>query len=139
MGTWVLLARCRSCHDWRKFLLARMDSPSITNNSFIPQPRSAWNHHLEGAYGIFQGGQSVPAVIRFAPERARRIREQVWHPDQRLDQQPDGSLLLTVLVADLREIKLQVMQYGAEAEVLAPAALREEIRREVEKMARVYG
>lgn len=138
MGTWVLLAYCRERRAWRKFLLARMERPQLSDTSFTARPRREWNHHLEGAYGIFQGGSTEEAVVRFSPQWGRRIKEQVWHPEQRLDQEADGHLRLTLPVADYREIKLRLMQYGAGAEVLAPPGLRAEIRREAAAMARLY-
>ncbi len=138
MGSWVLLARCRLRDDWRKFLLSRMENPTLTDDEFTPHPRDQWLPQLEGAYGIFQGKPPARAVIRFTPARARWIKEQVWHPDQRLDETPDGGLLLTLPVADYREIKLRLLQYGADAEVLEPAALRAEIEQEITRMTKVY-
>ncbi|MFH7320152.1 helix-turn-helix transcriptional regulator [Desulfurivibrio sp. D14AmB] len=138
MGTWVLLAWCPLRRDWRKFLLARMDKPELIDTPFTPRPRQEWLPQLEGAFGIFQGKEVEMAVVRFTPEWARRVKEQVWHPDQRLDPTPDGGLLLTLPVADLREIKLRLLQFGAEAEVLQPPALRAEIQREAAAMVRLY-
>jgi len=69
---------------------------------------------------------------------ARWIHEQVWHPDQILQKAGDGSLTLTVPVADLREIKMKILQFGPEAEVLAPEELRSQIREEAKRLASIY-
>ena len=139
MGSWVLLAWCTLRRQWRRFYLARMDEAAGTGEPFAPQPPAAWRYLLHDAFGIFQGEETFPVVLRFSPERARWLREQVWHPGQEMREADDGSLVLSLPVADLREIKLKVMQFGAGVEVLEPAALRDEIRREVAAMVNLYG
>jgi predicted DNA-binding transcriptional regulator YafY len=51
---------------------------------------------------------------------------------------PDGCLELTVPVADFREIKMRILQFGADCEVVAPAALRQEIQAEIDKLTQLY-
>jgi len=70
---------------------------------------------------------------------ARWVRERKWHESQRLDEQPDGSLILRFTVSGLGEVKRWVFSFGSHAEVLAPEELREEIQRETKKMAEKYG
>jgi predicted DNA-binding transcriptional regulator YafY len=93
---------------------------------------------LDNTFGLFQGGPAIPVTLRFSPFRARWIRQQRWHPDQRLNEFPDGSLELTVPVVDFREIKLQILQFGADVEVLAPPELRQEILKEIKRMKALY-
>lgn len=138
-GSWVLLAWCRRAGDWRKFFLSRMEQAVTISESFTPRPRDAWKQHLEGAYGIFQGEKAFPVRLRFCAERARWIRLQKWHEKQRIVVLPDGCLELHLPVADLREIRLKVLQFGADVEVLEPDELRESIRQEIAKMAGLYG
>ena len=139
MGSWILLAWCTLRHQWRRFYLARMEEPAVTGESFTPQPQESWRHLLHDAFGIFQGEETFAVTLRFSPERARWIREQHWHPQQEMTLADDGSLLLRLPMADLREIKLKVLQFGAGVEVLEPETLRTEIRREAAAMARLYG
>ncbi len=137
-GSWVLLAWCRRAADWRKFFLSRMEHAHVLADGFAPRPQNVWKPHLEGAYGIFQGGKTIPVRLRFCAERARWIRLQDWHEKQRLVPLPDGRLELFLLVADLREIRLKVLQFGADVEVLEPEELRESICEEIGKMGRLY-
>jgi predicted DNA-binding transcriptional regulator YafY len=138
-GSWVLLAWCRRAGDWRKFFLSRMEHARVLADLFTPRPQNAWKPHLEGAYGIFQGRDTVEVRLRFCAERARWIRLQEWHERQRIVSLPDGRLELRLPVTDLREIRLKVLQFGADVEVLEPAELRESIRGEIGKMAGLYG
>jgi predicted DNA-binding transcriptional regulator YafY len=139
MGSWVLLGWCRERQDWRKFYLARMESVAVPEESFVPKAVTEWQYLVEGSYGIFQGRETKNAVLLFSPERARWIREQLWHPSQQIEEREDGSLQLTIPVADFREIKLRIMQYGADVEVVEPQELRDEISKEIAAMAMLYG
>jgi predicted DNA-binding transcriptional regulator YafY len=70
---------------------------------------------------------------------ARWVLEDPWHADQRVEKQPDGSILLTVKAAHELEIIPRVLALGAEAEVIAPASCRKMIAEMVKKMAATYG
>jgi predicted DNA-binding transcriptional regulator YafY len=64
------------------------------------------------------------ATVAFSPRIARWLRER--YPDGEL--RPDGRFVVRFVVADPRWLAREVLQYGAEAEVLEPAALREFVR-----------
>jgi predicted DNA-binding transcriptional regulator YafY len=138
MGTWVLTAFCRRRNAWRKFLLARMRALRTLEPTFEPRPENEWRPLLDSAFGLFQGDDTTAVTLRFTPFRSRWVREQHWHPAQQMTELPDGSLELTLPVADFREIKMKILQFGADCEVLAPDVLREEIRGEIQKMKGLY-
>jgi predicted DNA-binding transcriptional regulator YafY len=138
MGSWVLLAWCTDRRDYRRFYLGRMQQAHITETTFDPHPRSAWQHRLKGAFGIFQNEFRQQVVLRFNAHRAGWLRHEIWHPDQVMQAQPDGSLVLQLPVCDFREIKLRILQYGADVEVIEPLELREQIREEIGRMVRLY-
>jgi predicted DNA-binding transcriptional regulator YafY len=92
---------------------------------------------LRSSFGVFQG-RPQKVKIRFAPEVAGYIQEKVWHESQKIRPQKDGSILFEAQVAGTDEIKYWIMTWGAKAEVLAPASLREEIRREAVEMLGMY-
>lgn len=138
MGSWVLLAWCRLRGGWRRFYLSRMERACLLEEGFERRPAGAWRHLLDRAFGIFQGEELFNVRIRFTPRMARWVREQVWHPEQEMEWLPDGSLIMTVPVADLREIKMKVLQFGGEAEALEPAELRRLIQEEARRLAGLY-
>jgi predicted DNA-binding transcriptional regulator YafY len=138
MGSWVLIGWCHLKQDWRKFFLSRMSDPIMSDESFNPRPKREWDPLIHATFGIFQGGNPIPVILQFNSFRAQWIREQGWHPDQKLETLPDGGLRLVLPVTDFREVKLRVLQFGADVEVIEPEELRREIREEIEKMARIY-
>jgi predicted DNA-binding transcriptional regulator YafY len=80
-------------------------------------------------------GETQEVKIRFSALQAPYIRVRTWHPSQKIETEPDGSIILTLQVADLGEVKFWLIGFGVEAEVLTPAELGEEISRECREVA----
>ncbi|MFZ7127388.1 MAG: helix-turn-helix transcriptional regulator [Desulfobacterales bacterium] len=137
-ASWILIAWCRKQNGWRRFYLARMKEFSDLDQSFDPRPENDWRPLLQNAFGLFHGEKTTPVTMRFTPFRSRWIREQHWHPHQVLTELPDGGLELTLPAADFREIKMKILQFGADCEVVAPEALRREIQAEIARMGEIY-
>lgn len=138
MASWVLIAYCRLRQDWRKFYLSRMKEVQALSAPFTPQPRAQWECQLGGAFGIFQGTESIPVTLRFNAFRARWIRQQIWHPAQIIRPTPEGGVELTFPAADFREVKMIILQFGADVEVVSPESLRGEIGDEIARMGKLY-
>lgn len=115
-----------------------MGNIRLSDESFTSKNDSEWADLVEGAFGIFQGKETKMVVLHFSAFRARWIREQLWHPNQEMVELEDGGLELRLPVTDFREIKMKILQFGADVTVVEPEALREEIEMEVQKMAAVY-
>lgn len=138
MGSWVLIGWCHLKQDWRKFFLSRMSNLIMSDESFNPRPKGEWEPLIQSSFGIFQGGNPIPVILQFNPFRSQWIREQVWHPEQKMETLQDGRLRLVLPVTDFREVKMKVLQFGADVEVIEPEELRKEIREEIEKMSKIY-
>jgi predicted DNA-binding transcriptional regulator YafY len=139
MGTWHLIAHCTLRDGLRDFALSRIRSLAPAAGPVtVPADCPSLKDYLREHFGILRGPESHEVAIRFAPAIAPWIREQVWHPRQVLTPEPDGALTLRFPASDLREVKREVLRYGAQAQVLAPPALREEIREEINKMQKNY-
>ncbi|MBB5021292.1 helix-turn-helix transcriptional regulator [Desulfurispira natronophila] len=135
-GSWVLVAWCHLRHQWRQFHLSRMQQATMEATTFTPQPKERWQALVNQAYGLFQGTQTIVVRLRFSPKTSRWIREQQWHPDQHMNLIEHGAVEISFPVADLREIKMRVLSYGAEVEVLEPKELRDMILAEAKKMVK---
>lgn len=83
----------------------------------------AWANH---SFGVFQNEAEYGEVVwRFAPVAAERARGYVFHPDQRLEDQPDGSLIVRFSASGHLEMCWHLYTWGDKVEVLAPPALRD--------------
>lgn len=138
MGNWIMIGFCRLRNDWRKFMLSRVTDLALTTATFKPQSKSAWHSQLDGGFGLFQGGELTPVKLRFNPFRAAWIREQIWHPQQIITELPDGSIDMSFPVYKFHEVKMKILQFGGDVEVLEPLELRDEMRKEIENMGGIY-
>ena len=100
--------------------------------SYRPALREAFDEELaretEGGYGIFSGDGRNIATIVFSQKMARWVADQVWHPDQQARFLPDGRFELRVPYSNSSELLMDVLHYGADAEIVEPASLREQAR-----------
>jgi predicted DNA-binding transcriptional regulator YafY len=138
MGSWTMIGFCRLRVDWRRFMLSRMTDLALTNEMFRPQTKEVWANQVAGGFGIFQGGELKKVTLRFNKFRSAWIREQIWHPQQTLIERPDGSLDLSFPVCEFHEVKMKILQFGGDVEVLEPPELRDGISEEVNKLKSLY-
>ncbi len=122
----------------RTFKVERIISASLTPDTFEPPPGAATAKDLLRAWDVIADEDPVSVVIRFSPSVAKRAAETRWHPSQELEQQADGSLIWRGQVAGMREIKIWILGWGADAEVLEPHDLRADIAEELAKAAALY-
>lgn len=135
MGSWHLLAWCATQEAIRDFALARLQMVVFANKPvLLPDNLPSIKEYTRRHFGIMQGETATTVTLRFSPHVAPRILEQIWHPDQQTSLEPDGSLLLSFLTADFRELTRNILSYGAEVRVEQPEELREQVRGEIEKM-----
>ena len=95
---------------------------------------------LRYAWGIW-GGDGTPHTVslKFAPEAARRLKESIWHPLEKVTDLPDGGCLWEAPIADWREMLPWVRSWGPSVEVLTPPGLRLEVVGEAQTLAEMYG
>jgi predicted DNA-binding transcriptional regulator YafY len=139
MGNWHLIAFCTLKGDLRDFALSRIktieSSPQVVK---LPKRLPSVKDYISKNFGVMSGGESIEVCLKFVPEVSHWISEQIWFSGQEVSVNEDGSVCLKFPVADFREVRREILKYGASVEVLSPAELREEIKKEIEKMSKVY-
>ncbi len=105
---------------------------------FTRRPAYNFARRHRHAFSVFVGDTVQRVRVRFAKRIAPFIREACWHHSQELTEEQDGSLLFEVEVSEPREVGWWVLQWGAEAEVLEPESLRQELGQTAERLAEVY-
>jgi len=93
---------------------------------------------LQRAWDIIADQPPIEIVLRFAPAVASRVLEATWHPSQQVERSPDGSLLWRATVAGTIEIRLWILQWGADVEVLEPPELRADVAGTLERAIATY-
>lgn len=136
-GTFYLIAYCYLRRDIRVFAVDRIRSIDMLDENFRLPEEGVVDGFMETSFGVFRG-ESVHVKIRFSPKVAGYIVEKTWHATQKLTQLKNGALIFEAEVAGTEEIKHWVMQWGAHAEVLSPASLRQAMQLETAAMLKCY-
>ncbi|MEO7117389.1 MAG: WYL domain-containing protein [Candidatus Limnocylindrales bacterium] len=123
----------------RTFKVERILSASMTTQTFEPDAGGPTAHELLRAWDVMSDEPAERVVVRFDPSVARRAAETRWHPSQELAEEPDGALRWTGRISGLHEIKIWILGWGADVEVLEPAELRQEIAADLRRAADRYG
>lgn len=137
-NSFYMIGYCRLREEVRIFAVDRIRNLETTEEPFeVPDAFDA-ERFMRSSFGVFHG-RPVQVKIRFSPKVSEYVSEKIWHDSQRIEPLADGSILFTAEVAGTDEIKFWILNWGAEAEVLAPEGLRTEIRAEAEAVLHRYG
>ena len=123
----------------RTFKVERIVDLSLTLRRFEAPAEDELAASLRPAWDIIWDQPTTEVVLRFAPKVAARVGEAVWHPSQKVAELPDGSLEWRARVAGTVEIRLWILSWGEDVEVLAPTALREDVATSHASAAARYG
>lgn len=127
-ANWYLLAWCEHAQGLRLFSLERIGQiADPAETARIPVTATELDRFVSASFGIFSGEAAAWARIRFTSEAARWVADEQWHTDQ-LGYWVDGQYELQLPYSDPTELLMEVLKYGPEAEIIAPAALRDAAR-----------
>lgn len=107
----------------RTFKVERIMDLSVLLRTFEGPPQTIGDT-LRRAWDIIADQPEVEVVLRFASSVAARVREATWHPSQEVAEAADGSIEWRATVSGTVEIRLWILSWGDDVEVIAPADLR---------------
>jgi len=121
-GRSYLEAWCRLAEDVRLFRLDRIAAAKLLDLPSEPPPEAT---PRDLSHGMFQPSEAdLLATVRLAPP-ARWVAE--YYPTESVTEDADGSLLITLRVADTAWLQRLVLRLGGYATVVEPVALGDQI------------
>jgi predicted DNA-binding transcriptional regulator YafY len=130
---WYLHSWCHLRGEHRDFALPRIQALTVLALTFTPPSSAEVDARLAMRFsGV--AGEAMDVAVLFDPAEARRIRERLWHPSQRIDDHPDGTCTLFLHTEGLPTLVRWVLSFGSHARVLAPPELAEAVWAEVKAM-----
>jgi predicted DNA-binding transcriptional regulator YafY len=124
-GRWYVIAWCEKVQDFRRFKAERILEAKALPQEFRPQ---VLFKPIKDARELLSADGAVPARVAFSKKISRWLKEK--YPNGH--EERDGRYVVTFQVADPAWLVREVLQYGAEAEVLGPEGLREAVKRMVQ-------
>ena len=138
MGTWHLVGYCHLRKGPRDFNLARIQDVVVLSEAFAVRGNFSVQRYFGSTFGLYKGKDRSEVTLRFTPEKAKWVQDQIWHKEQKKTVLNDGSLELSFPVAGFSEITMEILKHGSGVEVIRPESLRNLVRQEAEKIIRLY-
>ncbi len=135
---WYLDCWCHMREELRTFSIDAIEA--IKN---IPSPAKNINQndlttYYSASYGIFSGQPIANAIIEFSKQAIPWVSKEQWHPKQQNTWMENGNLRITIPYSDSRELIKDIMNYGANAEVIAPKELRQQVKQQLQAALEKY-
>lgn len=128
-GMLYIVAWCEVARDVRTFRLDRAQSLEAMPDTFSREDGIELDGLLGAHRALMNEDEYAVMRVRYSPQVARWVAEREGR-----DLDPDGSLVIDHPLADVEWGLRHVMQYGAEAEVIAPPSMREAVKARVGAM-----
>jgi predicted DNA-binding transcriptional regulator YafY len=137
-GDWYVIGHCHLRQEIRTFSLARIESVEILPDVFLVPENFDFSKFTGSHFGVHWSDKEYRVEIHFNQKVAGYIKERRWHPAQRINEHPDGSLTLSLTVNHLLELKRWVLSWGEMAQVLAPEDFIKDVQASAVAMAALY-
>jgi predicted DNA-binding transcriptional regulator YafY len=121
VGRWYLVAWCEKVGDFRNFRADRVLEAKLLVHDFRPQ---VLFKPIRKPEELLRAEELVTATVAFSRRIARWVKER--YPGG--GSEPGGRYVVTFKVVDPGWFVREVLQYGAEAEVLEPEGMREAVK-----------
>lgn len=138
-GNWYVIGHCHLKNEIRIFSFSRMENVQLTKEHFeIPKTFNA-KDYVDKTMGVWLSAKTKYKVrLLFTQEIGTFAAEHIWHEDQTVKQNEDGSVEVSFETTQLPEVKRLVLGQGKTVKVLEPEELVEQIREEIEVVKSLY-
>jgi len=135
---WYLDAWCHTRDDLRSFALDRILSARQLEDGARDIPEHDLDAHYASSYGIFAGKSDKIAVLRFTPEHARWVADEIWHPNQEGRTLDNGGYELRIPYRNDQELIMDILRQGPGVEVVTPMELRQAVAARLQQAIAQY-
>ena len=134
-AAWYLVAWCRLRRDFRYFKIERLRALEVLGERFVSRPDFSLRDHLRELRAT---GERIVVRVWFSLETIERVRRESYAEIQ-TEQAIRGGFEVKMETFSLEWLARWLLSFGAEAEALEPAALRELVQSEAKAVVWRYG
>ena len=120
--------------NWR---LDRIQEVELTGRPGAKPEAFSLQAYADESFGIYQD-DTHDVVLRILPHGADDARRWRFHARQKLEEQDDGSVIVRFRSSGMRELAWHLFTWQDKAEVLAPQALKDMLREELDIAMRTH-
>ena len=123
----------------RTFKIDRVSGVELLDERFDRPDDFEASGFLEHSFGVWQRGQEPFTVrVRFTAEAAKYVAEKCWFQHQTLEEQLDGSVILSAELSDTTAIRGWLCSFRGAAQVLEPESFIDEMVADAEAIQFVH-
>lgn len=111
------------------FALPNIEGVEVLDECFDRDHDFSLREYAERSFGLFQE-EPYDVAWKFSPESAKDAADFVFHPTQKLEKQPDGSLIVRFKAGSDLEMAWHLYMWGKNVEVLEPKSLAKKVHRQ---------
>ncbi len=113
-----LVAHTEATSEMRLWRVDRISDIEVLSDLFTRQDFDLAAYAAQ-SFGVFQEPPQ-DVVLRFVPEATDEVRDWVFHPNQTMEPQADGSLIVRFRCGGMQELDWHLYTWGEEVTVLTP-------------------
>ncbi|MBV9271120.1 MAG: WYL domain-containing protein [Candidatus Eremiobacteraeota bacterium] len=138
-GRYYLVARDMDARDsgWRHFALDRIEGAIARIGTFTPKA-APQEMVAPDAIGWMSGGKRTHVSVWISATVAASAASRKWQRGQRIENNDDGSVVITLSTNDVDEVIRWALGFGQEARIIAPSAAVERARALTREIAERY-
>lgn len=114
-----LVAHTDTTTEMRLWRVDRISDIEVLSDLFTRQDFDLAAYAAQ-SFGVFQEPPQDVA-LRFVPEAAEEVRDWVFHPNQVVEPQADGSLIVRFRCGGMKELDWHLYTWGGAVAVVAPS------------------
>ncbi len=134
---WYITGNSSLHKEIRTFKLNRIKKIVTLKKCFIQEKKFDIGDYLGQAWSMIPEGRIYNVELRFTAKVAHNVSEVLWHRNQLVTRNEDGSATIEFRVDGIGEISWWILGYGDQVEVIKPKALKDRIRKVAENMLKI--
>ena len=124
-GGLYILVNTTTFGEIRTLAMERIQELTETGSIFEYPKELDAEELLASAFDIVYG-DPIKVKIWFSADQARYIKERKWSQTQEVEDQEDGSIILSMETSGRWDVQRWVLSYGRDAKIIEPEELRKE-------------
>jgi len=128
-GGLYLIGYCHTRKEPRMFAVERMRAVTLTDHPYQMPLGFDLEAFVQNSLTVMRG-RPIEVSLRFDKPTAAWAKDRMWHPTQKVSPMKNGAMLMTLTVADSRELVGWVLSFGSGVRVVRPDSLRAAVQTE---------
>jgi proteasome accessory factor B len=134
---WYLIAFDKKDEKIKTFGLDRISNLNILDTKFKPI-RYNVEKEFQHAFGVETYSSAEKIVLEFTIQQGNYIKTFPLHESQKILEETERTVLLEIFIHPTNDIIMELLKYGADAKVISPIRLQNEIKNRISQMTNLY-